>query len=235
MDLQELANNASSEGETTGSMAVRRRVQLNKTRHLAADNIAECVTERDIASIEKEIEPLVQGILNALIVDTENDPNSLETPARHARMLVREVCQGRFAPRPDLKRFPSSQLQGTLNVVGPIKVRSTCSHHLVPILGQAWIGVIPGEWYLGLSKFHRLTQWVMSRLQIQEEATELLASEIEYAVQPQGCAIVVEAEHLCCTWRGVKDQSSMKTMALRGQLLTDLTVRSEFMSLVNAR
>ena len=120
-------------------------------------------------------------------------------------------------------------------IVGPIKVRSACSHHLCPILGKVWIGVLPNEFsnLIGLSKYARICDWIMSRPQIQEEAVVQLADLIQLKTQPDGLAIVMEADHFCMHWRGVKDDESMMTNSvMRGVFLKDSNLRREFLSLI---
>ena len=183
--------------------------------------------------IKDEVEQATMGLLDALRIDWRNDPNTMETPTRVARMLVDETQRGRFHPRPKMTAFPNTRHLDELYTVGPITVRSTCSHHLVPILGHAWIGVIPGDTLIGLSKFHRLAEWVMARPQIQEEAAVQLADEIEGLIKPKGLAVIVKAEHLCCTWRGVRDGGSqMGTSIMRGALRENAAARSEFMETI---
>ena len=122
-----------------------------------------------------------------------------------------------------------------LMIVGPIKVRSACSHHLCPIIGKVWIGLLPNEHsnLIGLSKYARICDWIMSRPQIQEEAVTMLANELQQRVRPDGLAIVMEADHFCMHWRGVKDdQSAMVNSVMRGAFLKDANLRREFLSLL---
>jgi GTP cyclohydrolase IA len=123
-------------------------------------------------------------------------------------------------------------------IVGPIKVRSACSHHLCPIIGKVWVGVLPNEKsnLIGLSKYVRICEWVMTRPQIQEEAVVMLADEIERRMRPDGLAIVMEADHFCMHWRGVKDdQSAMSNSVMRGAFLRDGNLRREFLALMARR
>lgn len=120
-------------------------------------------------------------------------------------------------------------------VVGPIRIRSACSHHLCPIMGRLWIGVLPSASsdLIGLSKYARLADWIMSRPQIQEEAVVMLADELERRVRPDGLAVVIEADHLCMHWRGVKDaEARMKNSVMRGAFLADAALRREFLGLI---
>lgn len=186
--------------------------------------------------IRRDVEHAAERLLEALRIDWRDDPNTRETPTRIARMLVDETQHGRFYPRPKLTAFPNTRELDELYTVGPIRVRSTCSHHLVPILGAAWVGVIPGETLIGLSKFHRLADWILARPQIQEEAAVQLADEIERLIQPKGLAVVIKAEHLCTVWRGVKDTGSqMVTSIMRGVLRENPSARSEFMDAIKGQ
>lgn len=194
------------------------------------------VTDTTRAQIRANVETATRALLEALRIDWRNDPNTQETPARVARMLVDETQRGRFHPRPKITTFPNTRSLDELYTVGPITVRSTCSHHLVPILGSAWVGVIPGDTLIGLSKFNRLVEWVMARPQIQEEAAVMLADEIEDLIQPLGLAVVVKAEHMCMTWRGVRDSGSkMVTSIMRGALRKNPESRSEFMEAIKGQ
>lgn len=186
--------------------------------------------------IRQDVERAAVQLLEALRIDWQDDPNTRETPARIARMLVDETQRGRFYPRPTLTAFPNTRNLDQLYTVGPIRVRSTCSHHLVPILGSAWIGVVPGDTLIGLSKFHRLTDWILARPQIQEEAAVQLADEIERLIRPKGLAVIIKAEHLCTVWRGVKDAGSqMVTSIMRGALRENPSARSEFMEVIKGQ
>jgi GTP cyclohydrolase I len=122
-------------------------------------------------------------------------------------------------------------------IVGPITVRSACSHHFCPIMGRLWIGLMPNERsnLIGLSKYARLAEWIMSRPQIQEEAISQMAEVLMNKVRPDGLAIVMEADHFCMQWRGVKDNAVMVNSAMRGSFLKDHTLRSEFLSLLNLK
>jgi GTP cyclohydrolase I len=145
------------------------------------------------------------------------------------------VFRGRYAARPSITEFPNVERLNELMIVGPITVRSACSHHLCPIIGKVWIGVLPNEHsnLIGLSKYARLTDWVMSRPQIQEEAVTRLADLLQEAMQPDGLAIVMEADHFCMQWRGVKDtDSKMINSVMRGSFLKDANLRREFLALL---
>lgn len=197
---------------------------------LAANgNIADLVP--DLGQMEADAGAAVSALLTALRIPI--DHNTEETAARVARMFVREVFAGRYAPMPALTRFPNVRNVDQIYAVGPIAFRSCCAHHLVPILGRVWIGVLPGEWLIGLSKFHRLTQWIMSRPQIQEEATDQLAAALDEVISPPGLGVIVKAKHLCTAWRGVRDEpSELTTSVMRGAFFTNPAARAELMTLI---
>ena len=154
---------------------------------------------------------------------------------RVAKMYLNEVVRGRYVAAPSLTEFPNAEHLNELMIVGPITVRSACSHHFCPIIGKLWIGVMPNEHtnVIGLSKYARLAEWVMGRPQIQEEAVVQLADLIQEKTQPDGLALVMEAEHFCMAWRGVKEMDSkMINSVMRGVFLKDPSLRREFLSLL---
>lgn len=188
----------------------------------------------ELARMEAAVAVCVSDMLRALRI--EPDHNTGETPERVARMLVREVFAGRYTMPPELTDFPNVAQLDELYAVGPISIRSCCAHHLVPIIGEAWLGVIPqlDARLIGLSKLHRLTQWIMARPQIQEEATQQIADHLSAVLAPRGVAVVIRARHFCCVWRGVRDEGSlMTTSVVRGFFKEDARARSEFMSLIS--
>ncbi len=218
------------------SSVIRKRLDDAKQRYYANDNIAAFVNEDEIAALQNEVEGKLKGVLESLVIDTENDHNSHDTAKRVAKMFVREVFRGRYVPMPPSTEFPNVKHLNELMIVGPITVRSACSHHLCPIMGRVWIGVLPNEHsnLIGLSKFARLLDWVMSRPQIQEEAISQAADLLQDKLQPDGLAVVMEADHFCMAWRGVKEvDSKMINSVMRGQFLRDPNLRREFLSLLN--
>ena len=177
----------------------------------------------------------MKGVLSSLVIDTEQDHNTDDTARRVAKMYLKEVFNGRYVKPPEITEFPNAEHLNELMIVGPITVRSACSHHFCPIMGKIWIGVLPNEHtnVIGLSKYARLAEWVMGRPQIQEEAVVQLADLIQQKTQPDGLAIVMEASHFCMGWRGVKDtESKMINSVMRGSFLKDANLRREFLSLI---
>jgi GTP cyclohydrolase I len=217
------------------SVKIRERITLARKRFNANDNIAEFIEPGDLEKLLDEVEAKMQGVLDSMVIDTDNDHNTNNTARRVAKMYLNEVFKGRYVHPPAITEFPNAEHLNELMIVGPITVRSACSHHFCPVIGQVWIGVLPNEHtnVIGLSKYARLAEWVMGRPQIQEEAVVQLADLIQEKTQPDGLAIVMEASHFCMGWRGVKDlDSKMINSVMRGVFLKDPNLRREFLALI---
>lgn len=217
------------------SERIRYRLVSAGCRHHANDNIAAFIEPGELDALQAEVQAKMQDVLKSLVIDTDSDHNTQETAKRVAKMFLREVFAGRYAAAPSVTEFPNVSRLNELMIVGPITVRSACSHHLCPIMGKVWIGLLPNEHsnLIGLSKYARLCDWIMSRPQIQEEAVTMLANELQERVQPDGLALVMEADHFCMHWRGVKDsESKMTNSVMRGAFLKDANLRREFLSLI---
>jgi GTP cyclohydrolase IA len=217
------------------SERIRYRLVQAGRRHHANDNIAAFVHEGELTELKAEVQAKMQEVLQALVIDTDNDHNTQETAKRVAKMYIDEVFRGRYVPMPAVTEFPNAERLNELMIVGPITVRSACSHHMCPIFGRVWIGILPNEHsnLIGLSKYTRIADWVMSRPQIQEEAVTMLANELQERVRPDGLALVMEADHFCMHWRGVKDtETAMVNSVMRGAFLKDANLRREFLSLL---
>jgi GTP cyclohydrolase IA len=230
----EAANDTTDVG-TPVSTKIRERIRAAKKRFHANDNIAAFVQPGDIDKLLEEVTAKMHGVLDSLVIDTENDHNTSDTARRVAKMYLNEVFRGRYVKAPEITEFPNAEHLNELMIVGPITVRSACSHHFCPVIGKIWIGVLPNEHtnVIGLSKYARLAEWVMGRPQIQEEAVVQLADLIQQKTQPDGLAIVMEASHYCMAWRGVKDMGSkMINSVMRGVFLKDPNLRREFLSLI---
>ena len=220
------------------SQRIRYRLVSNGCRYHANDNIAAHIEAGELDELRAEVQAKMQEVLNALVIDTTNDHNTQDTAKRVAKMFVTEVFRGRYVPIPDVTEFPNFSRLNELMIVGPITVRSACSHHLCPIMGRVWVGILPNEHsnLIGLSKYTRICDWVMSRPQIQEEAVTMLADELQQRVRPDGLAIVMEADHFCMHWRGVKDsETQMTNSVMRGAFLKDANLRREFLSLLSKK
>ena len=215
------------------SEIIRARIQSDNTRYHANDNIAQYIFPGELEILEKEVATRVRDLLKTLLIDVDNDHNTQETAERVSRMYLNEVFKGRFYKQPKVTSFPNDKNLDEIYTVGPITVRSACSHHLVPILGDCWIGIKPGNKVIGLSKFARVADWVFSRPHIQEEAVMILADEIERLCEPKGLGIIVKAQHYCMKWRGVKEpETSMINSVVRGDFRHDSSLKQEFFELV---
>ncbi len=220
---------------TPVSVKIRERINAAKKRFHANDNIAEFIQPGELGALLDEVEQKMQGVLESLVIDTVNDHNTGNTARRVAKMYLNEVFKGRYVEGPSVTEFPNAEHLNELMIVGPITVRSACSHHFCPVIGKVWIGVMPNEHtnVIGLSKYARMAEWIMNRPQIQEEAVVQLADLIQQKTQPDGMAIVMEATHYCMAWRGVKDMDSrMINSVMRGCFLKDANLRREFLSLI---
>ncbi|PWW48644.1 GTP cyclohydrolase I [Melaminivora alkalimesophila] len=228
---------ASEEG-TPVSVRIRERLLAARQRFHANDNIAGFIEPGELELLLDEVEAKMQGVLDSLVIDTAGDHNTQNTARRVAKMYLNEVFKGRYVAPPPITEFPNVERLNELMIVGPITVRSACSHHFCPVIGKLWVGVMPNEHtnVIGLSKYARLVDWVMGRPQIQEEAVVQLADLIMEKTQPDGLAIVMEASHFCMSWRGVREMDSkMLNSVMRGVFLTDPTLRREFLSLIPGR
>ncbi len=200
---------------TPVSVKIRERVLAARKRFHANDNIAEFIQPGELDHLLDEVTEKMQTVLDSMVIDTENDHNTQDTARRVAKMYLKEVFKGRYIESPEVTEFPNAEHLNELMIVGPITVRSACSHHLCPVIGQIWIGVLPNEHtnVIGLSKYARLAEWIMGRPQIQEEAVVQLADLIQRKTQPDGLAIVMEASHF-------------------GVFLKDANLRREFLALI---
>jgi GTP cyclohydrolase IA len=220
------------------SARIRARLQLAKRRFHANDNISEFIEPGELDVLLEEVASGLQAVLQSLVIDTESDHNTQDTARRVAKMYLTEVFRGRYAAPPPVTEFPNAEHLNELMIVGPITVRSACSHHLCPIIGRLWVGLMPNEHsnLIGLSKYSRLADWIMSRPQIQEEAITQMADLLMKKVSPDGLAVVMEADHFCMHWRGVRDsETRMINSVMRGSFLKDPALRREFLSLINLR
>ncbi|GAB4203498.1 MAG: GTP cyclohydrolase I [Tibeticola sp.] len=228
-------NPADSDEGTPVSVKIRERVRAARKRFHANDNIADFIEPGELERLLDEVTEKMQGVLDSLVIDTVHDHNTADTARRVAKMYLNEVFKGRYVKGPTVTEFPNAEHLNELMIVGPITVRSACSHHFCPVIGKVWIGVLPNERtnVIGLSKYARLAEWIMGRPQIQEEAIIQLADLIQEKTSPDGLAIVMEATHYCMAWRGVKDMDSkMINSVMRGVFLKDPNLRREFLSLI---
>jgi GTP cyclohydrolase I len=229
-----LSQPAADEGVPV-SQKIRERIVAARKRFHSNDNIAAFIEPGELEKLLVEVEHKMQGVLDSMVIDTASDHNTNDTARRIAKMYLMEVFKGRYVKPPAITEFPNAEHLNELMIVGPITVRSACSHHFCPVIGKLWIGVMPNEHtnVIGLSKYARLAEWVMGRPQIQEEAVVQLADLIMEKTQPDGLAVVMEASHYCMAWRGVKDlDSKMINSVMRGVFLKNPALRREFLSLL---
>jgi GTP cyclohydrolase I len=220
------------------SQKIRERLLAAKQRFHANDNISAFIEPGDLEKLLEEVQSKMEDVLKSLVIDTDNDHNTKDTAKRVAKMYIKEIFQGRYGAAPNIAEFPNAEHLNELMIIGPITVRSACSHHFCPIMGRVWIGILPQahSHLIGLSKYARLTAWLMSRPQIQEEAIIQLADLLSEKMRPEGLAVIMEAEHFCMSWRGVKDSDArMTNSVMRGAFLNNPPLRQEFLSLIQQR
>jgi GTP cyclohydrolase I len=212
------------------SEVIKNRLKNADKRFFASDNISEYVTKDELDSLVSELSESFEGVLNSLVIDIENDPNSCGTANRLAKMYVNEIMHGRYHPEPDSRSFPNDtedRYEGMLVVRS--ELRSMCSHHHQPVTGVAYIGVIAANKLIGLSKYTRIAQWCARRGTLQEELCTNIAREIIKATESQNVGVYLEAEHGCCTNRGIMSHSSLtQTTVLKGSFFTDPATKKEF-------
>ena len=210
------------------SKVIKQRLVDAGERFHSNDNISKFVHDGEIEALQQEVEVAFRDVLDALVIDTEHDHNTHDTAKGVAKMYIREIFAGRFNSRPTITSFPNMGYK-SLYTSGPISIRSTCAHHFQNIVGNAWIGIIPEEEVIGLSKFNRLVHHIAERPQIQEEMTTDIANELVRFAKTPNVAVVVKAEHHCMTHRGVKEhESDMTTAIMLGAFNEDPALKKEF-------
>lgn len=220
---------------TPVSVKIRERLKIAHKRFHANDNIADFIQPGELELLLDEVEAKMQGVLDSLVINTQGDHNTHNTARRVAKMYMNEVFKGRYVEQPTITEFPNAEHLNELMIVGPLTVRSACSHHFCPVIGKIWIGIMPNKNtnVIGLSKYARLVDWIMGRPQIQEEAVVQLADLIMEKTKPDGLALVMEASHFCMSWRGVREMDSkMINSVMRGVFLKNAALRHEFLSLI---
>lgn len=218
------------------SKKIRERLEDTGASFLANDNIAPYIKEGELPELQKEVSAKFKELLECMLIDVEKDHNTKGTADRVAKMFLNEVYKGRYHPMPRLTEFPNYKNLDEIFTIGPIPIRSACSHHFVPIIGNVWIGIKPKEKIIGLSKFNRVVDWIASRPHIQEELSIMIADQIQELCDPEGIGVAVKAQHLCMTWRGVKDaETQMVNSIVRGSFRENPEQKKEFMSLIKAQ
>ena len=194
------------------------RLKDKGMRFYASDNISEVLEPGDKEKLIDELSGKFHEVLKSLVIDTENDPNSIDTGRRMAKMYVNEIMGGRYKAMPNPNSFPNyieNGYEGMLVVRSELK--SVCSHHHQPVTGIAYIGIIAGDKLLGLSKYTRIAQWCATRGTLQEELNVMIADEIQRQCETEHVGVYIQATHGCCENRGIKAHSSLtQTTVLRG-------------------
>lgn len=217
----------------TISDEIRERIKKAGKPFHSNDNISEFLNPAEINLLVDEVASKMQDVLKSLVIDTENDHNTKETARRVAKMYVKEIFNGRYVSPPDITAFPNLGYK-SLYTTGPISVRSTCAHHMMPIVGSCWVGIIPEEKVIGLSKFNRVVHHICERPQIQEELTLQIANALREYAETSNIAVVVKAEHFCMSHRGVREhESDMSTAIMLGAFEQDPSLKSEFYNLLS--
>ena len=183
---------------------IRAKIKAAGARFHGNDNISAYLEEGDTDKLVDEVTEKMESVLQSLVIDTENDWNTKGTAHRVAKMMINEIYSGKYLPPPRITNFPNDGYQSLYTTSG-ITIRSQCSHHLLPVTGNCWIGIFPESKVIGLSKFNRIVHWLSSRPSIQEELTTQIANAlVEYAETPN-VAVVLKADHGCMTLRGVNE------------------------------
>jgi GTP cyclohydrolase I len=212
------------------SKIIKNRIEDAGARYWAGDNIAEHIEPGEEAKLIDELTVKFEGVLDSLIIDRNNDPNSKETGRRMAKMYIKELMVGRYTAAPNATAFPNhvdDGYDGMLVVRSEIK--SMCSHHHQPVSGIAYIGIIAADRLIGLSKYTRIAQWCARRGTLQEELCNDIANEIKSATGSENVGVYIQAQHGCCTNRGIQATSSLtQTTVLRGAFRDDAGTKKEF-------
>jgi GTP cyclohydrolase IA len=212
------------------SQVIRKRLTDADKRYWAGDNISEYITDKEKDMLVDELTGKFEGVLDSLIIDRHNDPNSMDTARRLAKMYVYEIMAGRYEESPNATAFPNNdedKYDGMLVVRSELK--SMCSHHHQPVTGVAYIGIIAGPKLIGLSKYSRIAQWCARRGTLQEELCMDIAKEIMAATGSADVGVYIQATHGCCENRGIMAHSSLtQTTVLKGAFKDDLGTKKEF-------
>ena len=215
----------------TKSDEIVKRLQDANIRYWAGDNISEVLKEGDKQDLIEELTPKFEAVLDSLVIDRHNDPNSMDTGRRLAKMYINEIMSGRYEPMPNATAFPNHVDDGYKGMlVVRSEIKSMCSHHHQPVNGVAYIGIIAASTLIGLSKYTRIAQWCARRGTLQEELNNVIANEIQQATNSSNVGVYLQATHGCCENRGIGAHSSLtQTTVLRGAFSDDPGTKKEFM------
>ena len=209
---------------------IRFKMKRDNKRFWAGDNISEYIKDDYKEILICEAAEAFEQVLDTLLIDRENDPNSKGTAKRLAKMYYNEIMAGRYEPAPDATAFPNDsadRYEGMLVVRS--ELRSMCSHHHQPVSGVAYIGIIAAEKLIGLSKYTRIAQWCARRGTLQEELCNDIAREIQKATEARDLGVYIQMTHGCCENRGIMAKSSLtQTTVLKGAFKDDHGTKKEF-------
>lgn len=218
---------------TVTAQKLLNRINQNGLRYYASDNISEVFEDGDKEALIGELAEQFDGVLRTMLIDVDNDPNSQDTGRRLAKMYVNELFEGRYSPAPKVAAFPNvgaNKYKGML--VARAELRSLCSHHHQPVKGVCYIGLLPTDKVIGLSKYTRLAQWAARRGTLQEELTQDIMQLIQKDTDCKDVGVIIRATHGCMTNRGVcLHNGETSTSALSGQFYNP-SVKQEFLDLV---
>jgi GTP cyclohydrolase I len=216
--------------DKTKSETIRELMRRDGKRFWAGDNISEYIRPMDKVDLINEATDAFEHVLDVLLIDREQDPNSKGTARRLAKMYFNEIMAGRYDPEPNATAFPNDsqdRYEGMLVVRS--ELRSMCSHHHQPVSGVAYIGVIAANKLIGLSKYTRIAQWCARRGTLQEELANDIAREIQKATDATDVGVYIQATHGCCENRGIMAHSSLtQTTVLKGAFKNDAGTKKEF-------
>ena len=210
---------------------IKQKLQEGNIRYWAGDNISTVLEPGDKEQLIEEATEAFEEVLDRLCIDRHNDPNSMGTGRRLAKMYINELMAGRYDPIPAATAFPNDtedRYEGMLVVRS--ELTSMCSHHHQIVKGVAYIGIIAADKLIGLSKYTRIAQWCAARGTLQEELANDIAREIQKATGAEHLGVYVQATHGCVENRGVKAHSSLtQTTVLKGAFFNDPGTKKEFM------
>ena len=227
--IQELVGEFQNKNKPV-SETIRERLKKAGERFYAADNIADFIETGEREQLIEELTPKFEAVLDSLVIDRENDPNSRGTGRRLAKMYITEIMGGRYSAKPEVTAFPNEDGRYDQLIVVRSDIKSMCSHHHQPVTGICYIGCLPGTKLIGLSKYTRVAQHLAHRGHLQEELTEMIAYEITKLTESPAVGVYIRARHGCCENRGIRSaNSSTQTTVLKGLLKTDPALKNEFM------
>ena len=212
------------------ALQIKAKLEDAGLRYWAGDNISQVLQAGDKEQLIEEATEAFEQVLDSLVIDRHNDPNSQGTARRLAKMYFNEIMAGRYDPMPSATAFPNDsddRYEGMLVVRSELK--SMCSHHHQPVTGVAYIGIIAGPKLIGLSKYTRIAQWCARRGTLQEELANDIAREIKKATGAHNLGVYIQATHGCCENRGIMAHSSLtQTTVLEGSFKSDAGTKKEF-------